>query len=157
MIEIKIDATQLNIATEQLRQRIEDPEPLMEAIGSLLESTAQEAFRSEGPGWADLAESTKAQRAKTGHWPGQKLVRKGGNNGLLGSLFSDHGSDWAHVGAGSGPSAAYALIHQKGGQAGRGLKTTIPARPYLPITADDELTPEASDSALAIVMEYLKS
>lgn len=110
----------------------------------------------QGPGWADLAESTKAQRTQEGTWPGQKLVRKGGNNGLLGSLFSDSGSDWAQVGAVRGPSAAYAAIHQFGGQAGRGKKTTIPARPYMPITADGkDLTEAASESVLALTITWL--
>ena len=30
-----------------------------------------------------------------------------------------------------------AAIHQLGGQAGKGLKTEIPARPYLQLTDDD--------------------
>lgn len=156
MIEVKIDASRTQAMLQQVMDRMADPSDLMTNVAELLESSAQQAFQDQGPGWSDLAESTKAQRAKAGTWPGQMLVRKGANNGLLGSLFSDSGSDWSHVGAGSGPSAAYALIHQFGGQAGRGKKSTIPARPYMPITADGkDLTDAASESVLALTITYL--
>lgn len=159
MIEIKIDAQRLNTELGDLGARLSDPAPLMQNVASLLESTAQEAFRTEtaadGRAWASLADSTIAERTDKGQWPGQKLVRKGASNGLLGSLFSDHGSDWATVGAGSGPSAAYAMIHQFGGQAGRGRKVNIPARPFLPIT-DGELSKATEENCLELVMEYLQ-
>lgn len=159
MIEVKIDAQRLNATLDGLESRLSDAAPLMQGIASLLESTAQEAFRTEtaadGKAWVPLADSTIESRTNKGQWPGQKLVIKGGNNGLLGSLFSDHGSDWASVGAGSGASAAYAMIHQFGGQAGRGRKVNIPARPYLPIT-DGELAKSAEESCLELVMEYLQ-
>ncbi|MCL2608507.1 MAG: phage virion morphogenesis protein [Treponema sp.] len=35
-----------------------------------------------------------------------------------------------------GSPKIYARIHQKGGDAGRGLKTKIPARPYMGVTKD---------------------
>jgi phage virion morphogenesis protein len=35
-----------------------------------------------------------------------------------------------------GSNMEYARIHQLGGQAGRGKKTTIPARPYMGVTKD---------------------
>ena len=159
MIEIKIDAQRLNTQLGDLGARLSDPAPLMQGVASLLETTAQEAFRTEtqadGKAWASLAESTIAERTDKGQWPGQKLVRKGASNGLLGSLFSDHGSDWASVGAGSGASAAYAMIHQFGGQAGRGRKVNIPARPFLPIT-DGELAKSTEENCLELVMEYLQ-
>jgi phage virion morphogenesis protein len=157
MIEVKIDGRQAEAVLQWIMERLANPVELMSGVGMLLESMSQQAFQDQGPGWADLAESTIEQRTKAGTWPGQKLVRKGGNNGLLGSLFSDSGADWATVGAGSGPSAAYAMIHQFGGQAGRGKKTTIPARPYMPITADgDDITEPAERGILGLTMDYLE-
>jgi phage virion morphogenesis protein len=156
MITVTLDGARAQADLERILNKVADPTELMSGVAMLLESSAQQAFQDQGPGWADLAESTKAERTKAGTWPGQKLVRKGGNNGLLGSLFSDSGSDWTNVGAGSGPSAAYAMIHQFGGQAGRGKKTTIPARPYMPISADGkDLTEAASESVLALTITYL--
>lgn len=156
MITFTLDGARAQAQLQHILDRVADPTELMSGVAMLLESSAQQAFQDQGPGWADLAESTIAQRTKAGTWPGQKLVRKGGNNGLLGSLFSDSGSDWAQVGAGSGPSAAYALIHQEGGQAGRGKKTTIPARPYMPITkGGKDLTEAASESVLDLTITWL--
>ena len=46
-----------------------------------------------------------------------------------------------------GSNLDYAAIHQLGGQAGKGLKAEIPARPYLQLTDDDfaEIIDETSD------------
>jgi len=38
-----------------------------------------------------------------------------------------------------GNNRIYGAIHQFGGQAGRGHKVTLPARPYLGINGDDEV------------------
>lgn len=42
-----------------------------------------------------------------------------------------------------GSNLVYAAIHQLGGEAGRGHKVVLPARPYLPTTASPELRREA--------------
>lgn len=155
MITVNIDGSQTQGMLQQITARVADPTELMSGVGMLLESSAQQAFQDEGPGWPDLAESTKAARTKAGSWPG-KILNVSGGRGLLGSLFSDSGSNWSHVGAGSGPSAAYALIHQEGGKAGRGRKTTISARAYMPIKpGGKELTDAASESVLELTMTYL--
>lgn len=164
MIEVKIDSARAEAVLQNIRARVADPSELMSGVGMLLESMAQQAFRDQGPGWKALAESTKEERTRgrggdnpeAPSWPGQILIRRGGDGGLLGSLFSDSGANWATVGAGSGKSAAYAMIHQFGGQAGRGKKTTIPARPYLPITqGGDDLTEPAERGILELTMDYL--
>ena len=36
-----------------------------------------------------------------------------------------------------GSNKVYAAIHQLGGQAGKNIKVTFPARPYLKLTDDD--------------------
>lgn len=52
----------------------------------------------------------------------------------MGSITSDYTNDTAVVGT----NEPYAAIHQFGGKAGRGRKTTIPARPFLKLTPEDE-------------------
>ena len=52
-------------------------------------------------------------------------------------------------------SAIYAAIHHLGGEAGRGLKVTIPARPYFPVTPADGISPAAQRSITEIIQEYL--
>lgn len=49
----------------------------------------------------------------------------------------------------------YAAIHQFGGKAGRGLKVTIPARPFLPVRADGTLYPQEQVLILEAINRYL--
>ena len=51
----------------------------------------------------------------------------------------------------------YAAIHQFGGQAGRGKKVTIPARPFLPVKLDGSLYPQEQSEILAALNDYLTS
>ena len=146
MIEVKIDLRQVTATLDQLQRRLGNASELMSGAAMLLESMTQQAFIDQGPGWQDLAASTKAKREKKGTWPGRILDVS--TAGLKASVMSDSGNDWAHVGAGSGKSMVYAMIHQFGGQAGRGKKTTIPARPYLPLTSDGKGITSAAEKSL---------
>ena len=40
--------------------------------------------------------------------------------------------------------------------AGRGRKVEIPARPYLPLTTDGDLQPEAREEVLDTILRHLK-
>ena len=55
-----------------------------------------------------------------------------------------------------GSNKEYAAIHQFGGMAGRGRKVEIPARPYLPLTTDGDLQPEAREEVLDTILRHLK-
>lgn len=59
-----------------------------------------------------------------------------------------YGSSFASISS----NKPYSAIHMFGGQAGRGGKTTIFARPYLPFNPE---TSEISDSANLTVLEIL--
>lgn len=156
MIEVRIDTSRLDATLAEHTNRLQDSAPLMSNVAALLESMTQQAFIDEGPGWQDLAESTKAQRTKMGYWPGKMLDIS--TAGLKSSVYGDSGNGWASIGAGSGKSAAYAAIHQFGGQAGRGKRTTIPARPYMPLSEDGEsLTPDAEASLVELALAYLEN
>ena len=50
---------------------------------------------------------------------------------------------------------AYAAIQQFGGNAGRGHKVTIPARPFLPIQQDGSLYPDEKTEILKALNSYL--
>lgn len=52
-------------------------------------------------------------------------------------------------------SPVYAAIHQFGGEAGRGKKVNIPARPFLPVRQDGTLYPAEQAEILREVSEYL--
>ncbi|VEH67135.1 Mu-like prophage protein gpG [Rodentibacter pneumotropicus] len=52
----------------------------------------------------------------------------------MNSITSEYTNDTALVGT----NEPYAAIHQFGGKAGRGRSVTIPARPFLVLTPQDE-------------------
>lgn len=137
-----------------IQRHLQNPQPLMRGISAELLSLTETAFEKEGDGqkWPKLALSTIRQREKKGHWPGKMLQVSAG--GLAASVqpFSNSKE------AGLSVSKPYAAIHQFGGQAGRGRKVAIPARPYLPMRmkgSDLELTPRASESILGLMRDLV--
>ncbi|WP_293765822.1 phage virion morphogenesis protein [uncultured Aquitalea sp.] len=52
---------------------------------------------------------------------------------------------------------AYAAIQQLGGQTGRGLKVTIPARQYLPVDSEGNLDPVAEARLLELLVEHFSA
>lgn len=136
-ITVTLDDEQAQAAFAALIKRGLDTTELMRKAAGHLADVAEEAFATErspdGVPWVDLAELTRAARARRGHWPGQKLQVIGT---LAASVTTDYGNGWASIGS----NVPYARIHQKGGRAGRGRKVDIPARPYLGVS------PEALDA-----------
>ena len=148
-VEITVEAGDVLAAFNRLQTAARDTTPLMRAMSTELLSQTERNFALQGrPQWLDLAPSTIRQRIKQGKWPGKILQRSPG--GLAASVFAEAGPDWALVGVGK----KYAAIHQFGGQAGRGHKVTITARPFLPIIGNGEsavLAPYAEQSIRAII------
>jgi phage virion morphogenesis protein len=91
------------------------------------------SWRGGNTRWQDLAESTKAARAKRGKWPGPILEVSEGGGGLMSSMSVSVGKDSVTVGT----NKPYGGIHQFGGMAGPGRKVPIPARPYLVVQDED--------------------
>ena len=136
MITIQIDSRPLQNALANLELAGRDLRPALNAIAMELVSQTEANLAAEGrPKWQPLAASTIAQREKHGTWPGKILqVSSGG-------LAAD--------------------IHQLGGEAGRGRKVHIPARPFLPFTGEPDsgsgkLQPESEEAILDIVLGHLK-
>jgi len=115
----------------------------LNACGEILLSSIESNFEAEGrfsevgswrggnSRWADLSERTKEARARVGKWPGKTLQMSAG--GLAASISKTVQGNTLTVGT----NKAYAAIHQFGGQAGRGRRVTIPARPFLVIQDED--------------------
>ena len=130
--------------------RIENAGPLMRQIGAILVKNTHIRFRRaqapDGSGWAALNPAYAASKRGPGI-----LRERGMRGGLMGSIHADTGDDYALV---SPDGRVYAAIHQFGGkitpknanrlvfQLGNRLafarSVTIPARPYLGISAEDE-------------------
>ena len=132
------------------------PVELQVAVSLVDRAGAEANLAAEGrPKWQPLAASTIAQREKHGTWPGKILQVSSG--GLAADISTEVGSTFVRVGSGK----EYAAIHQLGGEAGRGRKVHIPARPFLPFTGEPDsgsgkLQPEAEEAILDIVLGHLK-
>src|SRR5574344_256291 len=125
-IEVKLDNKEVQDALIKVAQKCENLKPLMKNIAGIMADSTEENFAQEGrpDKWQELAESTIKKRTKTGHYPGKILQVEGQ---LATSIPTYYDNESAIIGS----NLAYAAIHQLGGQAGKGKKTTIPARPYL--------------------------
>ncbi len=135
----KYDDTTMQKRVARAISRCRDFTPALEIVGELGVSSIQKNFEEGGrPGWPDLAESTKAQRQKTGKWPGEILVR----SGTLKRISTEVTKDAVTFSPGAG-SAAYAAIQNFGGMAGRGRKTRIPAREFLMFQDEDGIEIQA--------------
>ncbi len=133
MIEMisRIEDQEVHQLLRQLQERGDNLTPAMEKIAGIMHGAVEKNFDVEGrPKWPALAASTIKQREKIGKWPGKMLERKGQMKKSWTASFDRNravvGTNWP-----------VARIHELGGQAGRGHKATIPARPVRTLTARD--------------------
>jgi phage virion morphogenesis protein len=156
-LRIEFEPGRLMTAVKMLRAAIREPTPLMRVIGTGLLRNTQDRFEEErapsGAPWEPL--NAWYQTFKRG--PG--ILRAAGmRGGLQGSLIMDVEGDAVRIGS----NKIYAAVHQFGatirpknpdgllvirtGKGGRGQvmgkakQVTIPARPYLGLSARDEET-----------------
>ena len=157
----------------------------MRDIGGLLEKETDDNFRAQGrPRWKPLSQATILNRlmgkTRDGKSKGiASILRKDGNllasaqrkldgglailqdTGVLrGSIrvYSDRDSvtiGAARVKTKAGTPMQYAAIHQFGRIAGRRKKVRIPARPFIPVDRDGNLSPEAERGVLAAIYDHL--
>ena len=152
---ITVQDTEVTALLQRLRNAVGNMQPIMQDIGEgIMERTKQRFVTSTAPDggkWLPNAKSTystlahrlgKSSLTKDGKVNGKGATNLSNKKPLIGeskSLMREF-----HVSANSnsvtvGNSMIYAAIHQFGGQAGRRGKVTIPARPFLPITKNQEL------------------
>jgi len=144
MIKITIDDREVKKMLQELQHKAKNMRPVMRNIAGIMHDAVEENFETQGrPRWKLLKPATIKQRERKGYWPGKILQMRGE---LAGSISSRHDRDSAQVGT----NKAYAAIHQFGGEAGKGKKATIPARPFLKLT-DEDLNEVKKE-----IKEYLK-
>ncbi|MDD5391196.1 MAG: phage virion morphogenesis protein [Gallionellaceae bacterium] len=132
MYEIKSNLPQVSILLTELAQRVENASPLMGTISGIMHDEVEENFAQQGrPKWLGLAPSTIKVRTKRGTWPGMMLQVSGQ---LAASITPSSDARSAKVST----NKKYAAIQHSGGQAGRGKKVNLPARPYMLITGTGE-------------------
>lgn len=143
MIKISVDSRDLERSLSQLLQNVQNRRPMMTSVAAELQSMTEDNFESEswgGQKWKD------SKRAKS---EGGKTLQKSGQ--LAASLTTKSGNDFARIGS----NKVYAAIHHLGGQAGRGHKVSLPARPYLPIDGSGNLQSGGDKRILDIVKDAL--
>ena len=165
---VTVDDTEVRAALAALARRAGNPRPFLLAIGEDIMERAKRRFETgtdpAGRRWQPNARATiEAFVAGRGGF-GKRGINKKGQGLAMGKkpLIGETGSlRWQfHVAASGnavtvGNSMAYAAIHQFGGKAGRGRKVTIPARPFLPVTASGALYPAEKTRILDALNEFL--
>jgi phage virion morphogenesis protein len=136
-IEIKISSKDFGIRRRLggMDRRLHNLKPALQTIGEIGLTSIQRNFEEEGRPrkWKPLRPATIRQREREGKWPGQILIRRGVGGGLLGSIYYQAGRSRLVFTA----KKIYAAIHHFGGEAGRGRKVTIPARPFMMLQTED--------------------
>ena len=176
MFTIEVKDEGVHAALSALVRRVENTKPLLEQIGNMIVERSKLRFETsvgpDGKRWAPNARSTieafiakrrgfgknrgVGKRGKGINKKGLELVA--GKKPLIGE--SKDLSRQFHVSADAtsvtiGNSAIYSAIHQFGGQAGKGKKVKIPARPFLPIMESGELYPAERATILDQINDYL--
>lgn len=132
--EVTLDTRELAAALSQFVDRAQDLSEPMATIAEMMVTAVQDKFDTGGPGWQDLADSTKQQRRGSEY---QILV----DTGILsGSIAGDSGKDFAEVGT----SVEYAVYHVSAEP-----RSKIPLRDFF------DLPQDVYDDAVDIIIDYL--
>lgn len=169
-IEVQDDA--VLAALERMQEHGENLQPFLQGLGDdLVERTKRRFETSTGPDgvpWKANAAATlamlsdrlgKSYRKKDGSLNAKGDARMAAKKPLIGESGDLRRQIVAVASAAEVAitvAPVYAAIQQFGGQAGRGLKVTIPARPYLPVRPDGSLYPAESAAILESVNDYLR-
>ncbi len=175
MLAIAITDSGVHSALNALAARVGNLSPVLREIGEdIAERTRQRFATSTGPDgqrWRPNARATiEAYLASRGGFGKRGINQKGqvlamnkrpliATRGLSRSIRYqiinegngvEIGTNWFADRISSG-----AAIHQFGGQAGRGKKVTIPARPFFPIKQNGALYPSDKAKMLEMINKYL--
>lgn len=143
MIEVTLDDADLQQGLGQLLRNATQTAPMMRGMAQELENLTKDNFASESWG-GDKWPQSKAAAANS-----RKTLYATGE--LHDSINTQSGNGYARIGS----NMKYAAIHHFGGQAGRGRKLTLPARPYLPIDGNSKLQPGGEDKLLQVALDAL--
>lgn len=134
MIKITLDDTQAVKKLQSVAARLKEPRRLYALLGEELKKIHDERFKAEkdpnGKPWKPLTAKTLERKRK--HGKSLKILRQDGNlaNKTAYNILDD--------GVEFGSPEVYAALHQFGGKAGKGRQVTIPARPWLGVSKENE-------------------
>lgn len=170
--DVTIRDTAAQAVLDQLAQRATNLRPALLEIGDDLLAMTKEAFSTStspwGERWAPNTEATILDHLskfsgslskKTGRITATGTRRVLNKKPLIGETRALSTETLPNVDGNtltlSNPMI-YAAIHNFGGQAGRGKKVTIPARPFMPADESGNLAPRAQDAILDVLDRHLK-
>lgn len=134
--EVETQSDELEAFLKRKLAKVQNLRPFHVNVGEHMLNSVQERFDTEtapdGSRWAALAPSTVEGRLRRNGNAELTILREQGH--LAGSFNYDAKDDHVRVGT---PSV-YAAIQHFGGEAGRNKSVTIPARPVLGVSRDDE-------------------
>jgi phage virion morphogenesis protein len=136
-ITINVDAESVTKALGRLSDGLKSP-AFTKALGQEVATFSMDRILSrrntapDGSRWEDLSMATLLRKKKKGLGHQGTLMEKGNLYRLL--KATNPTEDSVEI----SPPMAYMLVHQMGGKAGKGHKTTIPARPFIGISRDEE-------------------
>ncbi len=132
MLTFNVDDKQLQSLLKRVLDKSSDLSSVTKEIEGIIFKAVKKNFEQEGrPKWHPLSQATIKERRRKGFWPGKILQR---NDSLLSSISSRSDASSAEVSA----DKPYARVLHFGGRVGRGRKVTIPPRPFLKLTKEDE-------------------
>ena len=134
MFKISVNTKQIDGLAVRLARKSSDTEETMTKIAGIMLDAVEENFAQEGrpERWTQLAEVTVEDRREKGFGPKHPILQRTGT--LAASVQEDSSRNEATVST----NLRYAAIHQFGGKAGRNKKVTIPPRPFMVLTNEDE-------------------
>jgi len=128
-LSIAADDKEVRSLFARIERRGANPRPAFKSIGEYMLRRTEKRFHDEkdpeGNPWTPLSAATLKKKKHP------KILTESGN--LRGRIVYEVGSSSVALGT----NVIYGAIHQLGGQAGRGHKVTIPARPYLGVNDAD--------------------
>lgn len=145
MLEISLDSRQLEQGLGRLIQNVTHTRPMMAGIAAELQSLTEENFESESFGGRKWKQSRRAAAE------GGKTLQESGQ--LAASISTKISNNSAQIGS----NKPYAAVHHLGGLVGRGRRTQLPARPYLPINGSGGLQTGAENRLLDVAIKALGS
>lgn len=134
-MDIRVDNSELASVLFQIEAKGRSLGGVMPQIAQVLQSAVRDKFDQEGPGWKDLAESTKKARSGSSY----KILQDTGE--LAKSVDTGYGSDWVEAFAG----VSYAIFHSAGTE-------TMPRRDPFDLEASKAIWDDAQKDILELVL-----
>ncbi len=152
----KISFSQLRNEMKQLELKAENIEPILLEIANSAKNISELSFENEvspfKEKWQPLSKKTLQSKK------GSKILTESGM--LQTSLrtktnFNNKGKDKVQGRVSIGTNLEYAKIHQFGGKAGKALRISIPARPFLPMNDKGEIPNDLKEDIRTIILRHL--